>query len=180
MSGEYDAVLCLRCDQWQSPSCGRCSLCRSRPERPSHAAVLDLAPYERHGDYNLDLEDGKEVLRRVVMPVLLGTLPDGALGHVEILKEPGLPEDHWPTDLPLPEIIYCRLTFATGEQAMIFLGINGHVDPEALAVTFAENVENCWSESSTGWGRQVSAVYAVLPPRLHGSDSQPASSDIGP
>ena len=69
---------------------------------------------------------------------------------------------------------------ATGEQGMIFLGINGHVDPEPLAVTDAENVEDCWSESSPGWGQQVRAVYAVLSPRLTGSDSQPGSSDIGP
>jgi hypothetical protein len=165
VSRTYDAVLCPLCDEWQSPRCGQCPLCRGRPARPSEAAALDLAPHERHADYNLDMENEEEVLRRMVMPVLMGTLPDGVIHQVEIVKEPGCPVEHWPRDLALPESIFCRVTFTTGEQEMIFLVANGHVDPESLADTFAEHVEDAWSESSTGWGQQVRANYAVLPPR---------------
>lgn len=165
VSGTYEAVVCPRCDEWQSPLCGQCPLCRDRPARPSQAAVLDLAPHERDADYNLDLDDDEELLRRVVMPVVRGTLPDGAVRTVEIVKEPGWPEEHWPADLPLPESVYCRVTLITGEQEMIFLGPNGHVYPEALAERFADQVEDCWSESSTGWGQQVRAEYHVPPSR---------------
>jgi hypothetical protein len=126
---------------------------------------LDLAPHERHVDYNLDMDDAEEVLRRVVMPVLVGTLPDGALRGVEIVEEPGWPVEHWPADVPMPESMYCRVAFTSGEQDMIFLSANGHVDPEELADTFAERVEDGWCESSTGWGQLVEAVYKVLPPR---------------
>jgi hypothetical protein len=170
VSRTYDAVLCPLCDEWQSPRCGQCPLCLDRPARPSEAAALDLAPDERHSDYNLDMEnEEEEVLRRVVMPVLLGTLPDGVILQVEIVKEAGRPVEHWPKDVALPESIFCRVTFTSGEQEMIFLAANGHVDPEALAVTFAEHVEDAWSESSTGWGQQLRAAYAVPPPRSDGS-----------
>jgi hypothetical protein len=165
VSETYQAALCLVCDEWQSALCDSCRLCRDRPARPSQAVPLDLMLRERHAEYNLDMEDAEEVLRRVVMPVLAGTLPEGALRGVEIVKEPGWPVDHWPADLPLPESIYCRVTFASGEEKLIFLKANGHVDPEALANTFADQVEDGWCESSTGWGQLVHAVYEVLPPR---------------
>ena len=165
VSGTYEAVLCRLCDEWQSALCGRCQFCRDRPARPSQAAQLDLAPHERHANYNLDMEDADEVLRRVVTPVLAGTLPAGVVAAVEIIRKPGWPVEHWPTEVPVPESIYCRVTFTSGEQDMIYLEADGQVDPEALADSFASQVEDGWSESSTGWGQEVQAVYEVLPSR---------------
>lgn len=166
VSGSYDAVFCPLCDEWQSPRCSECSLCVDRPARPSQATSLDLAPHERHADYNLDMEDEQEVLRRVVMPVLAGTLPDDAVRNVEIIREQGRRRDrHWPADLAIPEDYFCRITFSNGEQELIFLSPNGHVDPEALAERLADQLEDAWSESAMGWGQQIRAHYDVLPPR---------------
>lgn len=165
VSGTYDAALCPVCDEWQSPACRHwCPTCQDRPKRPSQAQDLDLASREIHPDYSLNTHDEGELLRRVVRPVVRGTLPEGAVRDIKITKHRSTSREHWPRDLALPDAVFCQLTLESGEQWEVFLTLHGHVDPEELAVSFADRLEDDWCESSAGWGQRVHAVYKVPPP----------------
>lgn len=118
----------LLCDEWQSPACRRwCPTCQNRPKRPSQAKDLDLAPREIHPDYNLNTDDEGALLRRVVLPVVRGTLPDGAVRDIKITKRRSASQEHWPRNVPLPEDVYCELTLDTGEHVRVYLTRQGHV-----------------------------------------------------
>jgi len=165
VSGTYEATCCPLCDEWQSPACRRwCPTCQNRPQRPSQAKDLDLAPREIHPDYNLNTDDEGELLRRVVLPVVRGTLPDGALRDIKITKCRSGSQEHWPRGVPLPDDLYCELTLDTGEHVRVYLTRQGHVDPEELAATFAHRLEDDWCESTKGSGERVHAVNRVPPP----------------
>jgi len=167
VSGTYDAAFCPLCDEWQSPACRRwCPTCLDRPKRPSQAKDLDLVPREVHPDCNLDTDDEGELLRRVVLPVVRGTLPAGAVRAIKITKLRSGLREHWPHDVTLPDDVYCQLTLETGEQMTVYLTPQGHVDPEDLAATFADRLEDDWCESTRGWGQRVHSVHNVPPPAL--------------
>lgn len=165
VSGTYDAAFCPLCDEWQSPLCPPrrgCPDCRDRPTRPSGAGALDVLSPEIPEDYDLDTRDDAELLRRVVTPVVEGTLPAGAVAGLRIVRGPGSIPEHWPVDLPVPAGIFCEITLTSGEQWQTYLGTEGHLDPEFTASLFADRLEDDWCESSTGWGQQVRAEYEVL------------------
>jgi hypothetical protein len=164
VSRTYDAVLCPLCDEWQSPACRRwCRSCHARPKCPSQAQDLNLAPREIHPDYNLNTHYEDELVRRVVLPVVRGTLPERAVRDIKITKRTAMRE-HWPHDIPLPDDVFCQLTLESGERWEVYLTLQGLVNPEELAVCFAGRLEDDWCESIAGWGQRVHAVYKVPPP----------------
>jgi hypothetical protein len=167
VSETYDAALCPLCDEWQSPACSHgCPACKARPNRPSQAQDLDLTPSEVHADYNLDTTDEGELLRRVVLPVVRGTLPQGAVRDIKITKHRTTSREHWPRDVELRDDVFCQVTLESGEQWEVYLTLQGDVDPEMLAVSFADRLEDDWCESTAGWGQRAHAVYKVPPPAL--------------
>lgn len=164
VSGTYEAVFCPLCDEWQSPLCGQCAACHDRPERPSESDDLDLAPHAIDPDYDLNTDNEAELLRRVVLPVVRGTLPENAVRRLEITQTDGIPECHWPPDVPVPNDVSCQLTLVTGEQLVIYLSQQGDVNPQDVAEMFAGRLEDDWSESSMGWGQQVHSIFQVPAP----------------
>ena len=163
VSGTYDAALCPLCDEWQTPPCRRCAECRLRPEHPSQATDLDLLPQEVDPAYNLNLSDEAEVLRRVLLPVVRGTLPREHVRDVALRREEGARQEHWPADVPWPDVIYCVVTLSSGEREHIFLGEDGWVDPEEVAARLMQRLEDMWCESSVGWGQRITGSGQVLP-----------------
>jgi hypothetical protein len=167
VSGTHDAAFCPLCDEWQSPLCPPrrgCSDCRNRPARPSGADVLDVRPSQVDPDYDLDTRDDAELLRRIVTPVVEGTLPTGSVREVRIVRDPGNRREHWPADLPVPAGVHCEITLSSGEQWWVYLGDEGHLNPDDAASLFAERLEDEWCETSLGWGQQIRAEYEVLSP----------------
>lgn len=165
----YASVLCPLCDEWQSPLCrGSDHVCHDRPPRPSGAADLDLAPHEIHPDYDLNTEDTDELLRRVVLPVVRGTLDAAVVQSVEVLRASNHHLYDWPTDLRRPSALYAQLSLTTGEVLSIYLSTEGHVDPHGLAADFAERLEDDWCESSTGWGHVLRGRYDIPGPTASG------------
>jgi hypothetical protein len=175
-SGTYDAAFCPLCDEWQSPLCRRdCGACESRPPRPSQAWELALVDPEPLAEYDLDLKDDFELLRRVVEPVVNGLFSPQEITSVEIVRErnrqvprvawpnPASPRQHWPLDLPLPREVRCRVTAANGEVEDVWLGYEGVTNAHHVADKLAEDLEDAYSESSWGWGQQRHARYLVLP-----------------
>ncbi|MBC7678383.1 MAG: hypothetical protein H7233_05280 [Pseudorhodobacter sp.] len=120
---------------------------------------------ERHPDDDLDLDDWADVRHRVVQPVVHGLFADHEVSSFEVYSQPASlpPWDHWPTDLPVPRDVWCRVTFFNAEQAQVWLGYQGHCDPNAVASRLAEQLEDEFSESRWGWGQERVATYKVLP-----------------
>lgn len=167
-SETYDAVYCRADDEWQTSTCRtRCQVCESRPARPSDAVDLGAVNLERDRQYDLDLDDVAEVRRRVVDPVVQGLFAQHEITSVEIFKEAATspPWDHWPLHLAVPMDVSCRVTFFNNEQVQLWLGYQGHSDPEAVASRLAEQLEDEFTESRWGWGQRREAQYAVLPSR---------------
>jgi hypothetical protein len=122
---------------------------------------------ERDSSYNLDLDDFAEVRRRVVEPVVSGLFTASELTSVEVYSQPATapPWRHWPTDLEVPRDVWCRVTFFNAETAEVWLGYQGHSNPDDLASRLAEGLEDEFTESRWGWGERREARYKVLPAR---------------
>lgn len=168
-SDTFDAAFCRADDEWQAATCPTwCPECVERPARPSEARDLAVVErLERDTSYDLDLDDFAEVRRRVIDPVVTGLFTDSEVTSVEVYSQPATspPWRHWPTDLGVPRDVWCRVTFFNAETAEVWLGYQGHSNPDDLAGRLAEGLEDEFTESRWGWGQRRVASYKVLPAR---------------